>query len=265
MNDLLHPSPDKNPAVPDALAENLAAYALDALPPDEANRVEAHLATDADARNLLAEYRAVVNLLPYGASASGDAPPAPLRGATLARARAARAARSRATPLRFLSRGSRVFAAVAACLVLGALLLGTLASTGGLGNGVVAPQPVTLASILNTPGLVAYEMVPEAIAPGATGRVYLTPDHRYMALTLQGMPPTPEGRAYQLWFRNADQVRESINVFTPDASGKVEFVRPIPPSPTPYITCGITQEPAGGSPGPTGSRVIGTAQWPVSY
>lgn len=263
MSDARHPSPDKNPdarAIPDALAESLAAYALDALPPDEAARVEAHLAADADARRLLAQYQAVVNLLPYGASS--DAPPAPLRDATLARARATR---TRSSALRLVPRGSRFFAAVAACFVLGALLLGAFASTGRFGNGITAPQPVTLASVLNTPGLISYEMAPEAIAPGASGRVYLTPDHRYMALTLQGMPPSPEGKAYQLWFRNAEQERKSINVFTVDASGNVEFVRPIPPSQAAYTTCGITQEPAGGSPAPTGSRVIGTAPWPTTY
>lgn len=263
MTDELHPSPDKNAAISDALAENIAAYALDALPPDECARVETALAANADARRLLAQYQAVVNLLPY--SASIEPPPPAVRDATLARARATRRSEKGAFPLRFVPRGSRFFAAVAACLVLGALLLGTFASTGGLGGNALSPQTVTLASVLNTPGLISYEMVPEALAPGASGRVYLTPDHTYMALTLQGMPPPPAGKAYQLWFRNAEQERKSIEVFTPDASGKVEFVRPIPATQAPYITCGITQEPASGSPAPTGSRVIGTAPWPISY
>ena len=261
MNDELHPSPDKSPSVPGAMADDLAAHALNALPPDEAARVDTLLATNADARTLFAEYQAVVNLLPYGASASSETPPAAVREAILARARATR---KRSLALRLLPRGSRVFAAVAACLVLGALLLGMAAYTGGF-RSVIAPQTVTLASIMKTPGLISYEMVPESIAPGASGRVYLTPDRQYMALTLQGMPPPPDGRAYQLWFRNAEQERKSIEVFTPDASGKVEFVRPIPPSQASYITCGITQEPAGGSPAPTGQRVIGTGPWSVSY
>lgn len=257
-----HTPPDASSPIPDDMAEAIAAYALDALPPDECVRVEAYLQAHAGAQQLLDEYRAVVNLLPYAANV--QAPPVALRAETL---RQARVMRARRTPARLVAlRGSRVFAAVAACLLF-AVLLWNIALPGGQGGmggtGGVASPTSEIARLLNTPGLITYEMAPGPAAPAASGHIYLTPDRTRTALVVQGVPPTPPGQTYQLWFRRGDQGRVSVTTFAVDATGTAVLVLPLPPADVPYISCGITVEPAGGSPAPTGQRVLATGVWPT--
>ena len=97
--------------------ELTAAYALDALAPDEAERYERHLSQCEECRQQLAELNEAAAALAFAAVA--PAPPARLRTAIL---ETAAAERSNVVPLlrrRWVGRGLAVAAAAAACVVVG--------------------------------------------------------------------------------------------------------------------------------------------------
>jgi anti-sigma-K factor RskA len=94
-----------------------AAYALDALDPDEAEAYERHLAQCEECREELAELNGTAASLAFGAVA--PAPPARLRESILA---AAAAERTNVVPLlrrRWVSRGLAIAGAAAACIAVG--------------------------------------------------------------------------------------------------------------------------------------------------
>ncbi|HEX3237298.1 MAG TPA: anti-sigma factor [Gaiellaceae bacterium] len=94
-----------------------AAYALDALDPDEAEAYERHLSQCAECREQLAELNESAAALAFGAAA--PAPPTRLRGSIL---EAAAAERTNVVPLlrrRWVSRGLAVAAAAVACVAVG--------------------------------------------------------------------------------------------------------------------------------------------------
>ena len=95
------------------------------------------------------------------------------------------------------------------------------------------------------------------IAPEATGIIYISADGRNGAIIVDKMPSLSEEQQYQLWLI-ADGQRTSGAIFSVPADGYqtvlIESSRPL----REYEAFGITIEPAGGSPDPTGDRVLGS-------
>ena len=93
----------------------------------------------------------------------------------------------------------------------------------------------------------------------ARGTLLLKPEEPNAVLIVQDLPPLQRDRAYQLWLVWGDRQRDSGGVFRVDAQGfgllHITAPRPL----TTYRAVGITEEPVGGSPGPTSPRVIGGA------
>jgi len=76
-------------------------------------------------------------------------------------------------------------------------------------------------------------------------------------LIVQDLPLLQRDRTYQLWLGWGDRQRDNGGVFRVDEQG-FGLLRLTAPQPfTAYQRVGITEEPAGGSPGPTSPRVIG--------
>ena len=91
----------------------------------------------------------------------------------------------------------------------------------------------------------------------AHGILLLKPAEPHAVLIVQDLPPLQRDRAYQLWLGWGDRQRDNGGVFRVDEQG-FGLIRIAAPRPfTAYQRVGITEEPAGGSPGPTSSRVIG--------
>jgi anti-sigma-K factor RskA len=96
------------------------------------------------------------------------------------------------------------------------------------------------------------------VAPQASGVLVLTADGRQATLVVEGLPPLTAGQQYQLWLIENGE-RSDGGVFSVDAAG-YHTMPVMPPRPiTGYSAFGVTIEPAGGSPGPTGPRVLGGA------
>jgi anti-sigma-K factor RskA len=93
----------------------------------------------------------------------------------------------------------------------------------------------------------------------ARGLLLLKPEDPQAVLIVQDLPPLQRDRAYQLWLVWGDRQRDNGGVFRVDEQG-FGLVHITAPRPfTTYQRVGITEEPAGGSPGPTSPRVIGGA------
>lgn len=238
--------------MPDGMAEAIAAYALEALPPDEEATVVAYLAAHPEARALCEEYRAIVGMLPYAAAPSE--PPPFLREGVLRTIRSERTRRRRLPlpPVRY-----RFVSAFAACALL--LLL-----VWNIGLQMrTSPARADISDILSQPGLMTYAMEPQPDAPSASGRIYLTPDLKEAAMSVWRLPHVSSDQTYQLWFRLDDQTRVSITTFSVDAKGAAVIRLNVPRMSRPYVQCGITLEPRGGSPQPTGPRILTSQEWPV--
>ena len=95
-------------------------------------------------------------------------------------------------------------------------------------------------------------------APDTFGRVYIDPDTSEGMLMVRNLPPLPQGKVYQLWVAGADGARQSAGLLTwTDKSGNGYALIKCPDTLSRWQSFGVTQEPAGGSQAPTGSRLLG--------
>ncbi len=92
-------------------------------------------------------------------------------------------------------------------------------------------------------------------APEARGIIYISADGRNGTLVVDGLPQLSQEQQYQLWLIQ-DGRRASGAVFSVNEDGyrglQIEADQPL----RDFDAFGVTIEPAGGSPGPTGERVL---------
>ncbi|MCB0019650.1 MAG: anti-sigma factor [Anaerolineales bacterium] len=222
----------------DEIREILPDYALSLLDQSERAQVVAHLAGCPSCRAELADYTTVVDKLPLAAPIVD---PSPALKARL-RQRIAPAAQpaavswwerlfGRSAPARW----QPVLALAALVLLLSVVVIWQLA-------GRDANSQITLS--------------PTEVAPAASGLINITADGRTATLAVTGLPELPADQQYQLWLI-VDGQRQSGAIFSVDEGGgatvPIDAARPL----AEYGAFGITVEPAGGSPGPTGARVLG--------
>jgi anti-sigma-K factor RskA len=216
--------------------ELLPALALGCLEPRERERVSRHLESCAGCRSRLAGYEELVASLALAAPRAE--PPKRLRGRIL---RKASQAAPRAWPV------PRLGWALATAALL-ALSLGFNLFLWRRVNRLEAAAAVL-------PGQVAVLAATEAAA-GARGLLLFGSGENEATLVVEDLPPLASDRQYQLWLIREGQ-RTSGGVFsvTLEGYGCLLVLSPLPVDS--YQALGITVEPAGGSPGPTGQRVLG--------
>jgi anti-sigma-K factor RskA len=95
------------------------------------------------------------------------------------------------------------------------------------------------------------------------GEVYGTlvydPHGQIAVLNVWGLETLPNGQDYQVWLIEPDQTRISGGIFqSSDQSAYVSFIIESPNSFESFVGLGVTIEPTGGSPDPTGPRIFGT-------
>jgi anti-sigma-K factor RskA len=157
-----------------------AAYALDALAPDEAEAYERHLSQCEECREQLAELNETAAALAF--SAVAPAPPARLRASIL---EAAAAERTNVVPLmrrRWVSRGLAVAAAAAACIAVG---LGV-----SLSQSSHPPQRWT-------------------VAVGQNGKA---------TISVSGLASAPQGKTYEAWVIPAGHAARPAGLFSGSTS-----------------------------------------------
>jgi anti-sigma-K factor RskA len=92
-------------------------------------------------------------------------------------------------------------------------------------------------------------------APEAWGTILVGADGRNATLIVESLPPLDATEQYQLWLV-AGENRASGGVFSVNADGYSSVAIQAPRPVREYTGFGVTIEPAGGSPGPTGARVL---------
>ncbi|MGE5124230.1 MAG: anti-sigma factor domain-containing protein [Acidobacteriaceae bacterium] len=93
-------------------------------------------------------------------------------------------------------------------------------------------------------------------SPAAHGALVMDTHGTYGTLVVDNLASLDAGHQYQVWLIN-DGKRVSGGVFSvnPEGYASLEIQAPMPL--IQYNSLGITIEPAGGSPGPTGAKVLG--------
>jgi anti-sigma-K factor RskA len=215
--------------------DDLAAYLLGALEPDEAAGLKRHLAGCEECRADLEWLRPAVALLPE--SVERHEPPAQLRERVLAEARsdaAARATTGRPEPRGRRFAALRPLAGLAAAAAVVAIATITIVSAGSGGAGrttIVAGRP-----------------------PGVTARVTMEGDSA--SLRLANVHQLPPGRVLEAWVRREGRVVPVRSLFVPDREGRAG-------TPLPRMdgvdTVMVTAEPRGGSNVPTSTPMVSLA------
>jgi len=93
-------------------------------------------------------------------------------------------------------------------------------------------------------------------SPNATGIIIISADGEHGTLVVQNLPTLPEAETYQLWLVKDGQ-RTNGGIFNVDEDGYRAYWVQSPNPLDSYENFGITIEPSGGSPGPTGDKVLG--------
>jgi anti-sigma-K factor RskA len=259
---------DTGPVSPADLA---AAYALGALGPEEKRAFEAYLASSADARGEVAEYREVAALLAAAGSTAGPSPS--LRDRVIAGAPRAGAGPPRAAPIAAPAaapggaarRSWTLPAALAACLVA-AIALGVRqtrlsvalaakdsalaadrAALDSARRGLAEAQ-ATLERVLE-PGTRMFQLT-ESGNPDPGVQIFWNRNRNEALLHAYRLRPPASGRTYQLWFIRDGKPVPSVTFRSSGEGGAIIPHIPVPTGGT-ITAAAITEEPQGGSPQPT--------------
>lgn len=91
-------------------------------------------------------------------------------------------------------------------------------------------------------------------APKTLGKVFWNPEANAGLLVAFDLPSPPPGKVYQLWAVHPNSPPVNAGIFSPDANGTGTLnVKPLPDPKRNVDYFAVTDEPAGGSPKPTGS------------
>jgi anti-sigma-K factor RskA len=231
--------------------ENIPAYALGALDVDETSALEAHLRTCDSCTSELAAYRAVgetlLTVLPP------QTPPAALRQRLQRRLPEARPRRF--WPVRFPWAQLALGAAIAVLIALNLSSLMQIQSLQRQQAQIIqeAQTEQAVLAILAYPNTKSFPIW----ADGVSGRLLLDEHHNVTALILWNLPPLPANQTYQAWLTDSHGDRTSAGLFHPEIgqalTSQVFFTKQ---DLSGFTSLGVTIEPAGGAPTPTGTRIF---------
>lgn len=235
------------------VTESLPAYALGILEADERAEIAAHLAGCPGCRAALAEYELVAADLAVMAPAA--TPPAALKARLRERIQTDAAPQpERAEPRRPASPG-RSWPDAVRDFLSGSLwrpALVALLAIIALGL-LLRPREAT------APTVVTLALAGTENAPRASGVVVLGSRYRpeLGTLVVDHLQPLPPDRQYQLWLIKDGRISGGVFDVGEDGYGSLTVRAP---EPLDSYTFGVTIEPAGGSPGPTGPPVLASVR-----
>ena len=224
----------------------LPAYVVDALTDEETGRVAEHLAGCQTCQIELARLQQVADELPLALAQTN--PPPRVKDSLL---RAIRSRQVEATPAIQETTWQKLAGLLRMPLpAIGFALIVLL----GLGNVFLLRQ-LNLANQTTTP-MQVIALANTQNAPGAVGTLIMNQPGDYGTLVVDKLAALDSAHQYQVWLLKGGQ-RVSGGVFSvnPDGYSSLELMAAKPLAQ--YDSVGITIEPFGGSPGPTGSKVLG--------
>lgn len=225
----------------------IPAHTLGGLEPEEASLVEEHLPGCLICRQELDSFQEVAAGL---ALLAPPADPSPgLKERLMGRVRAASPRPRNPHPLPARPWLERLLPAWGLASLLLLIALGSV--------NLFLWQSLSARDAFSTPGgMRAVPLSPADAASTATGFVLVSADGRNGALVVDGLPPLGEEYEYQLWLiRNGERTSGAVFSTDEESYGGTRIRAPL--SLLDYTAVRITIEPAGGSPQPTGERVMG--------
>lgn len=237
----------------------LGSYALGAVEPEERKLVERHLTDCPDCQRALQEYYHVKRRILL--SQPSREPPERMR-----RFLEEETSQERPSSTWWERLGEGWAPALRVALTAGMILLlvvnvGLFFQVRDLARTQKQYQKRFRASQTTVALLTYYDAeVVELTGETAYGTFIYEPDRELGVLNVRGLQPLPEDETYQVWLIEEDQTRESGGLFGVD-DPSYDYVSHVIWSSKPldsFKAIGVTIEPAGGSPGPTGPKVIGT-------
>lgn len=247
-----------------AEAEQLlaAGSVLDDLDPDERRAYDGHRRTCAACRSLERDLDRV--LADLALAAPERRPPRELFDDVRA---AIGLAEPSAPPTQHLRRspGAPFLAALGLAAALGVVAVGLGLRTtsladelaaadarlAGLQAEVAAEQQVIAAAL--APDHVTATLHAEPVAPAASAHVVYRPGTKEAYLVAHGLPPTPAGSVYQLWYADEAGVH-ALGTYAHDGEGP--FVAPFGIDLAESAAAMVTLEPVGGASGEPGPQVV---------
>lgn len=229
----------------DHVLDSLPGYALNCLDEEELVSISEHLAGCETCQAHLHAYQAIVDQLPLALPQAE--PPPRLKQQLMARIRPAEIQPSRWQVFsNFMRRTAPVWGVVGLLLIV-LLAAGGLLLWQRLNRLEAVTQPNQMQTIM---------LAGTQAAPKASGLIVLSLDGRHGTLVVDHLPVLDPAHEYQLWLIRDDR-RASGAVFSvnKDGYGSVWVSSPEPLAN--YSSFGVSIEPAGGSPAPTGSKVLG--------
>ncbi|WP_340687775.1 anti-sigma factor [Amycolatopsis coloradensis] len=223
------------------------AYAVDAVPEEEAAAFKRHLRGCPACRQEVRELREAAARL---GAALATPPPPRLREATLAEV-----ARTRQWPplVAVARRGgpakTRIALWGAAAAAVGALVFSLVTTSTDPGADPAQQQLASVNAVLTAPDA---STVKEGAERGTTTVVTSRSEGKIVVLA-GDLPPLAPGKAYQVWLIGASGVH-SAGLLAPDGPHRTRPV--LVDLPGGIDRVGITAEPAGGSPAPTVPAVV---------
>ncbi len=255
----------------------LALHALDTLDAGDKPLLEAHLASCAECRAALVEWRDATSLLAHAATpvAPGDE----LRGRILAATRAETRApqtSSRVIQMPVVQRRSNLWPnllRIAAAITIVGLLVGMIvfwrrdvamqrdiarltkernrtADQLVKEREALAKEREALA-MLNSRDTKKMELAGTQTAQNARAMFVYNPQTGHAMLMTEGLPVTPADKAYEVWFIPKGHTPMPGKMFTVDSSGRATVVGEIPLEARANVVIAIPLEPKKGSLAPT--------------
>jgi anti-sigma-K factor RskA len=229
----------------------LPAYALGSLDDEESTLVAQHLLGCSACRLELAKYETVVGKMAL--AVPDAAPPTQLKRRVMEQIQ--RPAREPATaPRRVWWRSALRFPLTSPAWAVASLVLVALLIASNLWWWQATDRD---RSLTTSGGMRVIAMVGTEAAPASTGILVIDTDGEYGTLVVEGLPVLDQDHQYQLWLIRDGQ-RASGGVFSVNPEGYGALIVSSPEPLSSYPAFGITIEPEGGSPGPTGDKVLGS-------
>lgn len=246
------------------IEELLPFYVLDALTEEERELVESYLARNPEAREQVQDLQAGASALPQGVTPV--VPPRHVKEALMERVNSDAEARAPRQPARRALRFEDIFRVLslgaAAAAIVWAFVLNTqvaqLRNEISALNQRLAAQSQSIEQLINSlpqNNVVTVSLKGTEAQPNAHGQLIADPKDRSAVLVITGLPPLEPGRTYQVWLIDG-AAPVSAGLLTVDENGQGVFVVDSDQAIGSFNALGISIEPEGGSPEPTGEIVV---------